>query len=277
MNRVLKSFAGALAVSIAAAGQAHAAYFVNAFAQLGSGSEGGVVSNGPTSASAVVDNGGTAQGYVDMSAGTGKTYLGFYGPDVTGSDFGVAAAVFGDTVTFSGASTATFSFDIDGTATTSGIDGPNNVFIQLYGTLRVFAAGSGATSSNFAAAPGALVSQTFLVNYSGLTEDLDETIFSPLSGSTAVLGGGSYDVFASFSTGAALNGADVSVDLDFLNTTTFGIQTTGGVTYSSASGALVGSVPGAAVPEPGTWALMILGFGAAGVAIRRRRAGFASA
>lgn len=32
----------------------------------------------------------------------------------------------------------------------------------------------------------------------------------------------------------------------------------------------------AAVPEPGTWALMILGFGAAGATLRRRRAGFAA-
>ena len=31
------------------------------------------------------------------------------------------------------------------------------------------------------------------------------------------------------------------------------------------------SVPAAAVPEPGAWALMILGFGGAGVALRRRR------
>ncbi len=33
--------------------------------------------------------------------------------------------------------------------------------------------------------------------------------------------------------------------------------------------------PGAAVPEPGTWALMILGFGGAGAMLRRRRSAFA--
>ncbi|RAK69269.1 hypothetical protein DJ019_03110 [Phenylobacterium kunshanense] len=32
---------------------------------------------------------------------------------------------------------------------------------------------------------------------------------------------------------------------------------------------------GGVVPEPGTWALMILGFGAAGAALRRRQAAFA--
>lgn len=38
---------------------------------------------------------------------------------------------------------------------------------------------------------------------------------------------------------------------------------------------LSGPAPGA-VPEPGTWALMIVGFGAAGATLRRRRAGFAA-
>lgn len=34
---------------------------------------------------------------------------------------------------------------------------------------------------------------------------------------------------------------------------------------------LRGATPGAAVPEPGVWALMIMGFGLAGAALRRRR------
>jgi hypothetical protein len=37
--------------------------------------------------------------------------------------------------------------------------------------------------------------------------------------------------------------------------------------------AYAGAAPLAAVPEPASWALMILGFGAAGAAIRRRRTG----
>lgn len=40
---------------------------------------------------------------------------------------------------------------------------------------------------------------------------------------------------------------------------------------NSDTGALEGSVTIAAVPEPGTWAMMLLGFGAAGYAMRRRR------
>jgi hypothetical protein len=36
-------------------------------------------------------------------------------------------------------------------------------------------------------------------------------------------------------------------------------------------------VPSSAVPEPATWAMMIAGFGLAGAALRRRRAGFVAA
>lgn len=42
--------------------------------------------------------------------------------------------------------------------------------------------------------------------------------------------------------------------------------------HSSSSGTLTGNVTiSAAVPEPGTWAMMLLGFGAIGLTIRRRR------
>ncbi len=267
--------AAALAAASALAGSAQAAYFVNAYALLGNGTQGGVVQNGPTSASAVVNNGGTARGEVDLATGIGRAYVGFNALDVTGNTTGVGAAVFGDRVTFNGATNATFNFDFDGTVETSGIDDGNapSVFLQVVASLRVFDAAAGATAANFFTAPGALVSQTFLMNYSGLSSDLFASFDESLTGSFAALSGGQYDVFASFSTAAALNGAPISVEMDFLNTATFGIATTNGVTYSSGSGVLVGSVPGmTAVPEPATWALMIGGFGLAGSALRRRRA-----
>ncbi len=46
----------------------------------------------------------------------------------------------------------------------------------------------------------------------------------------------------------------------------------GSATITGGTGVLRGSTIAAAVPEPGTWALMLVGFGAIGVAMRRRRA-----
>ena len=37
------------------------------------------------------------------------------------------------------------------------------------------------------------------------------------------------------------------------------------------SNAILYTPPGGAVPEPGTWVMMLMGFGAAGYAMRRRR------
>jgi hypothetical protein len=63
----------------------------------------------------------------------------------------------------------------------------------------------------------------------------------------------------------------------------FGFQATGSDTITSISfntngsgvtdlrQVRLGGVTAAAVPEPGTWALMLLGFGAVGVSMRRRR------
>jgi hypothetical protein len=47
--------------------------------------------------------------------------------------------------------------------------------------------------------------------------------------------------------------------------------TVAGTAGSSASYVGTGSFSPSAVPEPGTWAMMIIGFGAIGVAMRRRR------
>jgi len=44
-----------------------------------------------------------------------------------------------------------------------------------------------------------------------------------------------------------------------------------GGSYILASGTATGVIVGPGVPEPATWALMIIGFGSAGVALRRRR------
>jgi hypothetical protein len=72
-----------------------------------------------------------------------------------------------------------------------------------------------------------------------------------------------FDDSASFSFSGVLPGfgdANNNNALDSFNATGFS------ATFSGATGA---------IPEPGTWALMILGFGGAGAMLRRRRAAFA--
>ncbi|MBL8554884.1 MAG: PEPxxWA-CTERM sorting domain-containing protein [Phenylobacterium sp.] len=270
MRTLLVAAAAALSLAPAAA---HADYFVTAVANLGSASDGGYAPNGPTSKSASVA-GGAAQATVDLATGQARTYLSFYGPDVAGPDFGSTGAVFGDTVTFSGATNAKFKFNFDGSVYSDPIEEGNlNTYqILLVANLRVFQAGSGATSSNFASYGGALVSDSFVLEIRNPTETIDRFLDESLFGSTAVTAGGSYDVFASFSTAIAMNGQPVFAELDFLNTATFGIELDDpGVSYSAQSGVLVGSTPSGAVPEPSTWALMILGFGGAGALLRRER------
>jgi hypothetical protein len=57
---------------------------------------------------------------------------------------------------------------------------------------------------------------------------------------------------------------------DLSHTATFSLGFAPGTTFASASGVFLTDSGG--VPEPASWALLILGFGGAGAAIRRRRA-----
>ena len=80
-------------------------------------------------------------------------------------------------------------------------------------------------------------------------------------------------------------GADALAGFTGLSQIAFGTQqtTSRGFPPQADSGYLafdnisVSPVSAGGVPEPGAWALMILGFGAAGAALRRRRAAIASA
>ncbi|MES2903442.1 MAG: DUF4394 domain-containing protein [Pseudomonadota bacterium] len=93
--------------------------------------------------------------------------------------------------------------------------------------------------------------------------NLAGALFGPLGvsiGSNDLLG---FDI-------SGVSGASVfSVNNNF-----YGVDlTTGSATLIGALGAqgVTGITFGAAVPEPGTWAMMLMGFGAIGVAMRRRR------
>lgn len=64
--------------------------------------------------------------------------------------------------------------------------------------------------------------------------------------------------------------ADTSASFNHTAAISFDLPT--GVSFTSASGSfLTAQETAGAVPEPGTWAMMLVGFGAVGVAIRRKR------
>jgi hypothetical protein len=89
-----------------------------------------------------------------------------------------------------------------------------------------------------------------------------------LNGVQIASGPGSYSSFTAFST--ALN---FVADLNTLTFVTYNADGPGGVRVevSGTADAIVVVPPETAVPEPATWALMLVGFGMVGFTARRRR------
>ena len=58
--------------------------------------------------------------------------------------------------------------------------------------------------------------------------------------------------------------------VDYSNTSTLGLRIPNGVTYTSDSGVFLTNAATATVPEPASWAMMMIGFGLIGAAQRRR-------
>ena len=81
-----------------------------------------------------------------------------------------------------------------------------------------------------------------------------------------ITGGGTVTTFA-----PPISSVIQRFDLPLLANTAYNVNITG---TSNVAGAISGNVTirnAAAVPEPATWALMILGFAGVGMAMRRRR------
>ena len=261
----------AAATALALPSAAQADYFVRPYVQLGAGVVDGLVQNGATQGEAHFTN--NLQAHVDLTTGTVHNYLKVTGPDAGGSGFGQSAGIFGDRLHFNAASgdTLGFSFGFDGTILSPARVVPTSTLqIGVIANLRVFDASAGATYANFTSLSGALVSDTIFLDFSNPAEPLDTMIARTLAGSLTVAGNATYDVFASLSIFTSLNANPVTVEMDFFNTGRFGIQAAPGTSFTSDSGVFLTGNAGA-VPEPATWGLMILGFGIAGTAVRRRR------
>jgi len=243
------------------------AYFVRPFYSQGGTFVDGLIENGATSGQQNFATSHVSE--VNLDDGTVKALL-----DVSGTSiYGQAGGAFGDTVTFNDAAgtNVDFSFAYDGSIDITGVINEGSTLqYGVSANLYVFEAGSGATYNNFNTIGGQLIGDSAFLNFLDPDADVHDFIDEALSGSLTIGTAQSFDLFASLSVFTSTNLNPVTVQMDFLNTGTFGINAAPGVTYSSASGVFLNSVPAAvSVPEPATIALM--GLGLAGLGFSRKR------
>jgi hypothetical protein len=118
-------------------------------------------------------------------------------------------------------------------------------------------AGAFTATGSFAANPGwHLVGATLTTGpQTGLQNDIDF--------GTVTLNGVAFNLFSPDG-GITEFGSLAPIPMQLLNT----FDVTG---YTGGAGSFAGTLTFQAVPEPATWAMMLLGFGAIGFAMRRRR------
>lgn len=206
-----------------------------------------------------------SEAYSSVNLATGEVKASI---DLTGANkFVSVAGIFGDTVTFNVAEPTLidFSFGYEGKIDVSNYNySGSSLGTYVSVNLAVFEEGV-ADYTNFTSLSGALIQESVFVDFaSGETSDFTTMVNDALNGSFVITGSGdkTYDVFASLSLSAAININTATVEMDFLNTGTFGIS---GAAFNSTSGSglfLTGTAP-SAVPIPAAafmFAPAILGF-----------------
>lgn len=143
------------------------------------------------------------------------------------------------------------------------LNGTNQIDLVGAAYTNSFAGASSTTLYGLDAFTDALVRSTDANAGTYVTTNLGGSLFGPLGVTFGVNDAVGFDI--SGATGSAFFS---------LNDGFYGVNlTTGAATRLGTSGAgnLLGISVAAAVPEPATWAMMLLGFAAIGVAFRRRR------
>lgn len=247
--------------------------------------------NGAVNSAGVVSNtGNAASARADLAKGTVKaTVSNGNGPLLRS----FAEGVISDTLYFNNTSGGTvylpYSFGYDGS-----ISGPNPAGSRATATLYTY--GYGGCDVNFSGCAGlqltggASVSAGLNISYFGdggtsITNWGDPNLPASYTVTRSGSGGNHNTVLSAvieIPVGYTLFSYRLAQDLDcsgaftvcdFGHTSKFGFPNLpGGLSYSSASGVFeIGPQgPGSAVPEPATWAIMVVGFLGAGGALRRR-------
>jgi hypothetical protein len=287
----LQCAAGTACIALAG-GTAGAAYFIQPTITFNTGGFiNGLDVDGATQGTQSFNNAPFAlQSDVDLATGKigGKVQLG-------GADqFGISQGRFGERVTFNAGGIGTdfdVNFAVEGTVNADQLpaNAPSNYLIGIEAYIAVFDTLVGANSSNwwdlsvgrdlgFVAGDNlSLLTDRVRIDLDNPAADLvDFDILEILGGSLAITEDMlAFDVFANLTLFSATNAAPVDVDMDFLNTASFGINTAPGVTYTSDSGVFLNSTgvtqPTTVVPLPAALPLFIAGFGLLGLVGWRRR------
>ena len=276
----------ALAAGTAVAGAAQAAYFVRPVLQYQGALVDGLSLNDKTSGSETFNDGTTdLRAHVDLADATIKTYLQTTGPS---EEFFGATGVIGDQIRYTGASdqavSFVFNYDAYISAFQEEINAPEDAdsrFISVQAYFAVYEAGSGATWADWTrSGTPSIYNQALYVSDEFVDFQGEPGVFSRyFSGSLGtdlfLTSGKSYEVFSAFNLLATPGSMPGEITMNSLNTSRIGIQAPGG-SFTSQSGQFLGFAQTAAIPEPATWAMMIVGFGFAGSVLRRRKAALAA-
>lgn len=276
----------ALAAGTTVAGSAQAAYVVRPVLQYQGSFVDGVSINDKTSNSLTFNDGATdLQAHVDLAEGTIKTYLQTSGPSEA---FFASAGVIAEQIRYTGSSeqAVSFFFDYDATilanqAEINAPEGADSRFISIQAYFAVYEAGSGADYERWTefTTPSiyekALYVSHEFANFQDRGGMFEESFQGSLGTDLFLTSGKSYEIYSAFNLLARPGSMPGQITMNSLNTSRIGIQSPGG-SFTSQSGEFLGFAQTAAIPEPTTWAMMIVGFGFAGSIIRRRKAALAA-
>lgn len=187
-----------------------------------------------------------------------------------------ATVTIGSSLAFSPAVTLDFEQAVEGASLNSYYAGQGVTFASVWqsyayaGTFPPELSGGGAI--NFTPAFNTGAASDFTINFSSVQTDAGFSVVTDAAGTFSTYLGGFLVESASYS-GGYQPGADV---ISFTNSSFDSIRFAGTGDHAALIDNLGFSVNGV-VPEPATWAMMLVGLGGLGAAMRSRRTRFAAA